>query len=437
MTKHSIPYTSRISEYAFIAYFFILSFFPFDADIIKFLCLLTVISCWITITITEKRPLFTKTALNIPIFLFLFYSLLASFHSNNIKDSFHTLLFDYLIYFMIFFCMVNTIRGQEQIKRIIKSMLITSGLVCAYGLYGYYTGIAIHAERLVATFEYHSRVAKYISLFMPIAVCLFFYYRDLLTRLYLVLLICVYSFSLILTMNRTSWVAIFITLFFICFAIQKKYLLFIPVVVCIALICILPSKFITHAKTITQIDQFFSSEKIIGERLQCWKASIAMIKDHPILGIGPGSKVFRYAYQQYGQEIKEKERLLKKETTSQEKKNKKGKKKAKVKTVDRLSHAHNIFLHVGVGTGIIGLLIFMWLFASVFYNAVKSWLTLSSGYEKMLLMGIVASLISIFLHGFTDSFWKKPDALFLWYIIGILFVIIKSNEETPIPKTSW
>jgi len=91
--------------------------------------------------------------------------------------------------------------------------------------------------------------------------------------------------------------------------------------------------------------------------------------------------------------------------------------------------------NICVGTGIVGLLTFSWLFAMVFYKAVKSWRLLIAGYEKMLFMGIAASLISIFLHGLTDNFWKKPDALFLWYIIGILFVIIHDLENR-ISKTS-
>ena len=80
--------------------------------------------------------------------------------------------------------------------------------------------------------------------------------------------------------------------------------------------------------------------------------------------------------------------------------------------------------------GIVGLLSFLWLFATVFYAAIKSWRFSSVGYEKTLLMGITASLIAIFLHGFTDSFWKKPDALFLWYIISILFVVIHTTSIT-------
>src|SRR3990167_514540 len=94
--------------------------------------------------------------------------------------------------------MVNTIHGTEQVKRIVKTMLITCGLICAYGLYGYYTGIAINAGRLVATFEYHSKIARYISLLLPITVCLFFWYKNILIRLSLILLVFLCSFSLIL-----------------------------------------------------------------------------------------------------------------------------------------------------------------------------------------------------------------------------------------------
>lgn len=423
------PYTNRISEYAFIAYFFILSFFPFDADIIKLLCFLTVVGCWIARMISEKKILFTKTSLNIPIFSFFLCSLVASFHSAHIKNSLDAVVHNHLIYFMIFFCMVNTIHNQEQAKRMLKAMLITCGLVCAYGLYGYYTGIAIRDGRLVATFEYHSRIAKYISLLLPIAVCLFLWYKDILSRLSLALLVLLCGFSLILTMSRTSWIAFLITMLFIGFAVQKKLLMFIVIGVCALLIFILPSKFITHAKTITQVDKYFASKKILGERLLCWKASVAMIQDHPLLGIGPGKKNFRDAFQQYGGRIKEAEKQLKKETASEQPKEIKIKKKNVVKGVEKLSTAHNILLHIWVEIGIVGLLAFLWLFVMVFYAAIKSWRSLKSGYEKTLLLGITASLISIFSHGLTDSFWKKPDALFLWYIIGILFVIIRSASS--------
>ena len=423
MNSRITSYTSRISEYAFIAYFFILSFFPFSADIIKLLCLLTVIGCWIARMLVEKKILFAKTPLNIPIISFLLCSMIASFHSVSIKHSLETVLHDYFVYFIIFFCMVNNIHSRKQIERMVKSMLITCGLVCAYGLYGFYTGIAIRDGRLVATFGYHTLISEYISLLLPIAICLFFWFKDILTRLYLALLIFICCFSLILTMSRASWIAIVITIFFIGFAVQRKLLILIFVSVCALLIFILPSKFTTHAKTTVQIDKFLTSSKIFGERLLCWKASIAMIKDHPILGIGPGERNFRYAYQQYGKEVKNKELQQKGMKESSQS----NVKKTRIKKIQRLSNAHNIFLHVWVGTGVVGLVIFLWLFVLVFYSGIKLLKSLSMEYEKMLLIGIMASIISFFSQGVVHNLWKKPDAVFLWYIMGILFVVIRNN----------
>ena len=161
----------------------------------------------------------------------------------------------------------------------------------------------------------------------------------------------------------------------------------------------------------------------------CWKASIAIIQDHPLLGLGPGKRNFRDAYQRYREKIKTKEPSQKK-AVSVKRTETHDKKKTVTRRIEKLSHAHNIFLHIWAETGIVGLLSFLWLFATVFYAAIKSWRFSSGGYEKMLLLGITASLIAIFSHGFTDSFWKKPDALFLWYIISILFVVIHTMPIT-------
>jgi O-antigen ligase len=229
-------------------------------------------------------------------------------------------------------------------------------------------------------------------------------------------------------MNRTSWVAIVVTLFFIGLVAQTRYLIFILIGICVLGGFILPSKFITHGKTITQVNKFFASEEILGERLLCWKASIAIIKDHPVLGIGPGKRNFRSVYQQYAGKIRNTEKQQKNETVEPSSKTK-VKRKNKIKDIERLSHPHNVFLHLLVGSGVLGLLAFLWLFTTVFHTAIKSWRLSEPGYEKTLLMGIVASLISIFSHGLTDSFWKKPDALFLWYIVGILFVVIYSTSN--------
>lgn len=429
MNTKKIKYTSLVSECAFIVYFFILTFFPYDADAIKMMCLITMVGCLAYRMVTEKQIIFKKTAISIPILSFLICLIIASIFSKNTKYCFETLLHDYVKYFIIFFCMVNTIHSIDQIKRIVKAMLIICGLVCGYGLYGYYTGIAIRDDRLIATFKYHSRIAKYISLFLPIAICLFFYYRNIFVRICLSGLILVSGYSLVLTMNRTSWVANLIAVFYIAFALKKKYLLFAIIVMCPLLFVLLPSKYSTHAKTITQYDKFFSSNKILGERLMCWKVSIAVIRDYPLLGLGPGKRNFRDIYKTYRKEIKKKEKEFLRDNAAKraKRKNKVNKKvkKKKIQAVEGLSHAHNIILHMWVEAGIFGLAVFLWMFTRIFYVATKTRKSITEDrFESILLVGVTAGLVSIVSHGLTDIFWKTPESLFIWYVIGVLFLVV-------------
>ena len=424
-TKNS-KYISQVSEYAFIAYFFILTFFPYGADVIKVMCLMTMVGCLAYQMVLEKRIIFEKTALNIPILVFFMYLIIASIFSKNTKYCFETLLHDYVPYFIIFFCMVNTIHSIEQVKRIIKAMLIICGLVCVYGLYGFYTGIAIRDERLIATFKYHSRIAKYISLFLPIAICLFFYYRSIFVRFWLGCLVFVSGYAIVLTMSRASWFANMVAVIYIAFMLKKKYLLIAIIVLCPLLLVLLPSKYSMHAKTITQYDKFFSSNKILGERLMCWKASIAIILDHPLLGIGPGKRNFRDIYETYRKEIREKEKKSLEDKPAKTVKKKKSVKPKKVQKVEGLSHAHNIILHMWVETGIFGLAIFLWMFTIIFYRTIKTIKSIAENrFEKMLLVGVSAGLVSLISHGLTDIFWKTPESLFLWQVIGVLFLIIQ------------
>lgn len=427
MNRCITSYTSQISEYTFIAYFFIHSFFPFDANLLKTLCLCTVVACLIAMMVSEKRFIFKRTSINIPIIAFFSCLLLASFFSDHIKRNLESVFHDDIKYLVIFFGMVNTIQDQEKIKRIVKAMLITCSLVCLYGLYKYYAG---HEERLTANFTHHNIIAKYLSFILPIAICLYFFYKNILHRLYLILLVCIYSFCLVLTMSRTNWIAVFIATIFITLAIQKRYLVFIVIGTCTLLIFILPSQFTNHAKTITQVNKYFSSEEVLGQRLLCWKASFAIMKDHFLFGLGPSSKNFREIYYQYAKKIRDTN-----EEHSQQENNMIPDQLGQVKVntenqteeIERISHPHNIILHIGVEIGIIGLSAFLWLFIAIFHRIAKAWQSLGTKYEKTLLVGITASLISTFIYGMTDSFWKKPDILFLWYIMGILFTIIHST----------
>ncbi|HJZ24369.1 MAG TPA: O-antigen ligase family protein [Candidatus Babeliales bacterium] len=411
MLQNISKYLNKYIEYVFIFYFFLLSFFPYSAEILKIFCLICFIFCWILKVRFEKSKIFTKTSINIPIFAFLLCALVAVLCSFDVQYSIHSFLFDYLILFIIFFAIVNTLGSMEQIHRIVNAMLIIFGLVCVYGIYGYYMKIAIRNDRLIATFDYHSPCAKYISYLLPIVIYLLLSCKEYRTRIYLITLVFVGSFSVVLTQNRTSWVAIFITVLFLLVIAKRRYLIIFVLLVCLLMYFVGSSKYSSHARTIFQVSQLSTSKSPLGQRLLCWNTSVEIIKDYPFLGIGIGPRIFRNTYQKYAQEIVNKKNL-------------------KIKKIERVSHAHNVFLTIFVEMGILGLISFIWLYVTIFYSAIKLYKTSRDERTRNVIMGIVGSLLCIFLHGATDNFIKKPDVLFLWFIIGILFALIQKQDKS-------
>lgn len=134
-------------------------------------------------------------------------------------------------------------------------------------------------------------------------------------------------------------------------------------------------------------------------RINVWNSVIEMIKDRPIIGIGPGNTAFNKVYPLYMQ--------------------------------PRFTAlgAYSIFLEVAVETGLIGFCCFLWLLIVTFNQGVQqlSRLRLSGNPEGFWLIGAIASMTGILAHGFVDTVWYRPEVNTLWW----LMVAIVASYYTP------
>ncbi len=113
-------------------------------------------------------------------------------------------------------------------------------------------------------------------------------------------------------------------------------------------------------------------------RLQLWRAVAAIVRAHPVLGIGPDN--FRLAYGAY----------------------------AGIATPDRRTHSNNMYLEVLAGTGLAGAAAFAWLLWRI-GRAVDA-----------ANLGAVCALSAIALHGFVDSFFSFAPTYVLFAVtLGI------------------
>jgi len=123
-------------------------------------------------------------------------------------------------------------------------------------------------------------------------------------------------------------------------------------------------------------------------RINVWTAVIDMIKDRPILGIGPGNDAFNMVYPLYQRP-----------------------------NYNALS-AYSVFLEVTVEAGLIGLFTFLWLLLVTFtqgWNQLQR-LRETQDIQGYWLMGALASMAGMLGHGLVDTVWYRPQISTLWWL---------------------
>ncbi|KGF71680.1 polymerase [Neosynechococcus sphagnicola sy1] len=135
-------------------------------------------------------------------------------------------------------------------------------------------------------------------------------------------------------------------------------------------------------------------------RLNVWAAVIEMIRDRPILGIGPGNTAFNKIYPLFQRP-----------------------------RFNALS-AYCILLEISVETGFVGLCAFLWLLTVIFN---QGWVQLQrlrqlGSREGFWLMAAIATMAGMLGHGLVDTVWYRPEVSTLWWL---MVAIIASYYTVP------
>lgn len=127
-------------------------------------------------------------------------------------------------------------------------------------------------------------------------------------------------------------------------------------------------------------------------RINVWSGVIKMIRDRPIIGIGPGNSAFNKIYPRYQ------------------------------RTGYSALSAYSVFLEVLVETGIIGLTCFLWL---LLVTLNQGWVQLqrlraAQNAAGFWLMAAIATMFGMLVHGMFDTVWYRPQVSTLWWLMVAL-----------------
>jgi putative inorganic carbon (hco3(-)) transporter len=138
-------------------------------------------------------------------------------------------------------------------------------------------------------------------------------------------------------------------------------------------------------------------------RLEVWKAVGKMIHDRPLLGFGPGDRVFKKIYPIY-------------------------------QTSPRFSAtgAYSIFLETIVEIGYVGFACLIWALLVTFNCGIQGLRRLRSTADPQAfwLMAAIVSMVAALFQGATDTVWYRPDIQTLWWLtIGIIASFYRGVTE--------
>ena len=142
----------------------------------------------------------------------------------------------------------------------------------------------------------------------------------------------------------------------------------------------------------------------VTERLHMWRSGLAMWREHPLLGVGPGGVKREYPRYALPEAVKK-----------------------------RTGHVHNTPLQILVERGILGLAAWLWIFGAFYVQAIGLLRRLprESAQERALVAGSLAAITGFLIGGMSEyNFGDTEVVLVAWTLVALPFVV-EAGERMP------
>lgn len=211
-----------------------LTFFPKTSEIFEFnkivlvyIFTAVIVGFWVTGMIFEKRIIFRRTILDLPICIFLISQLISTLVSIDTRTSlfgyysrFNGGLISSLSYTLLYWAFVSNI-AKEHFKKLLTTILISGSLVSLVGFLEHFnislTCLLINGDssascwiqdvvrRVFSTFGQPNWLASYLVLVMPLSWWFFISHKDFRKRTFYLLISGLFLATLVFTQSRSGY----------------------------------------------------------------------------------------------------------------------------------------------------------------------------------------------------------------------------------------
>lgn len=338
---------------------------------------------WFLRVQTDTKFKIRSLNFDVPIAIFVVFGVISVFMSP--AKSF-PLIYNYCalmgVYVLSYFLVGQNIRTPEQIKTFAKAIAASGFFVVLYGYFQYFFGIDptdikwVDPEafpelktRIFSTLENPNILAGYLDVLICLALGLFAKVKGRYQKAVIVAAIVMLLFCLVLTYSRGAFVAI--AIIFLIYGILYDIRILIAFVLAVALAFYGDQNFTDRIFSV-----FNSTDTSEGLRIGIWISTIAMIADHPFIGIGWGA--YKFIYPQYNYYLYD--------------------------TSNIIYHAHNLYLNTAAEVGIVGALAFFWYFFGTMFSSLtlrknKNYEKIKNGIRDVIYPIIAERFVKVFLNG--------------------------------------
>jgi len=319
------------------------------------------------------------------------------------------------LYLLLFVMMARILRSPRLRSWLITIYLHVATFVSIYGMRQWFFGATALAtwvdpesplSKTTRVYSYLGNpnlLAGYLVPAIALSIAAVFAWRGWLPKALALLMAVLNSSCLILTFSRGGWIGLVVVFFAFAILFAYWWSVYLPSfwrtwllpALLGGLIGILILGLLFVAPLRDRVSSMFVGRQDSSNnfRINVWAAVTKMIRDRPILGIGPGNTAFNKVYPIY-----------------------------QVSPRYTALSAYSILLEICVETGVLGASCFLWLLLVTFNQGAIQLQRLRDGSsaEGFWLMAAIAAMLGMLAHGLFDTVWYRPEVNTLWWLMVAL-----------------
>lgn len=325
-----------------------------------------------------------------------------------------------------YFLTVNLMTSRAWLRRCACTAVVSGVLESLYSIVLYLTGGGYSSDawlddemfsslggRAVGTLDNPNMLGEYLIFLIPVAFALFLSREEGMKSLSALFSCFVMGACLILTWSRGAWLGLMagLLIFLLMWHHRSLWLILAGIASIPVLPSVLPASVVSRFTSIGNM-----SDSSTSYRVYIWRATVNMIADNPLSGIGAGEGAWKRMYPFYT-----------------------------YNGIEAAPHSHNLYLQIWLELGVFGLIIFLAFLFLLYQSGFSMFVRTGKGNinslpdidkkRSIVLMRLTAAgplcgIIAVLVQGLTDYSWYNYRLfLMFWLMCGLASAYIRSSKS--------